>query len=175
MLGSDIENELKKNKIRYIASDVKSPPPHKTDITNNHSVRKMLKSNPIEWIINCAAYTQVDLAEKEEDLALKINAEGVKNLAKFAAEIKNIKIIHFSTDYVFDGKKKVPYVETDKPSPLSVYGRSKFLGEEFLRKYSNSFYIIRTAWLYGISGDNFVKKIISLMKSKNELKVVFFL
>jgi dTDP-4-dehydrorhamnose reductase len=166
-LGSAIEKEFKKIPIDYFASD------QELDITNINSVRRILKELSPEWVVNCSAYTLVDKAEADSLQAYAVNAYGVDNLAVVAAESKKTKILHFSTDYVFDGKKGSAYKEADRPAPLSVYGESKLLGENLLRKrLKNRYVIIRTSWLYGLQGNNFVKKIISSLGKDQELRVV---
>jgi len=122
-------------------------------------------------VINCAAYTKVDQAEREENLAYQVNAVGAKNVSFTSFKVK-AKVLYFSTDYVFDGIKDSPYNEFDKPNPLSIYGKSKLFGEEFTKQFNPNHLILRTSWLYGINGSNFVKSIIRLAKEKGELKVV---
>ena len=122
-------------------------------------------------VINCAAYTKVDQAEKEQDLAYQVNAIGAKNVS-FATFKINAKVVYFSTDYVFDGWKGAPYNEFDKPNPISVYGKSKLLGETYTKEHNPNHLILRISWLYGINGSNFVKTIIRLAKEKGELRVV---
>jgi dTDP-4-dehydrorhamnose reductase len=122
-------------------------------------------------VINCAAYTKVDQAEKEQTLAYQVNAIGAKNVS-FASFKINAKVIYFSTDYVFDGIKGAPYNEFDKPNPISVYGKSKLLGETYTKEHNPNHLILRISWLYGINGSNFVKTIIRLAKEKGELRVV---
>jgi dTDP-4-dehydrorhamnose reductase len=122
-------------------------------------------------VINCAAYTKVDQAEKEQTLAYQVNAIGAKNVS-FASFKINAKVIYFSTDYVFDGIKGAPYNEFDKPNPISVYGKSKLLGETYTKEHNPNHLILRISWLYGINGSNFVKTIIKLSKEKSELRVV---
>jgi len=122
-------------------------------------------------VINCAAYTKVDQAEKEQDLAYQVNAIGAKNVS-YASFKVNAKVIYFSTDYVFDGMKGEPYNEFDKPNPISVYGKSKLFGETYTKEHNPNHLILRISWLYGISGSNFVKTIIRLAKEKGELRVV---
>lgn len=133
-------------------------------------VNKFLELSP-DIVINCAAYTKVDQAEKEQALAYKINAVGARNVS-FASFKINAKVVYFSTDYVFDGKKNTPYNEFDKPNPISVYGKSKFLGEIHTKEHNFNHLILRISWLYGVNGSNFVKIIIRLAKEKGELKVV---
>jgi dTDP-4-dehydrorhamnose reductase len=122
-------------------------------------------------IINCAAYTKVDQAEEEENLAYRINAIGAKNVSFASFKVK-AKVVYFSTDYVFDGKKDLSYNEFGKPNPTSVYGKSKLLGEIYTKEHNPNHLILRISWLYGINGSNFVKTIIRLAKEKGELKVV---
>jgi len=122
-------------------------------------------------VINCAAYTKVDQAEKEQDLAYQVNAIGAKNVS-YASFKVNAKVIYFSTDYVFDGMKGEPYNEFDKPNPISVYGKSKLFGETYTKENNPNHLILRISWLYGINGSNFVKTIIRIAKEKRELRVV---
>lgn len=128
------------------------------DITNSDSTAKCVKSVSPELIVNCAAYTAVDDCETNEGLAYALNRDGPTNLAR-AAEGCGASMVHIGTDYVFDGKKGVPYTETDAPNPQSVYGKSKLAGEENLRDLLERHYIFRIAWLYGHQGKNFVKTI----------------
>ncbi len=142
------------------------------DITNHNAVAAFVKINNITVIINCAAYTAVDKAESEPELADAINHLAVANLAQIAKE-NNIKLIHISTDYVFDGTNYKPYVESDTPNPQSVYGKTKLDGELAMQKInpSNSI-IIRTSWVYSKFGNNFVKTMLRLAKIKDEISVV---
>ena len=142
------------------------------DITAHNEVRAFIEINNVNVIINCAAYTAVDKAEYEPELADSINHLAVANLAKIAKQ-NNIKFIHISTDYVFDGNSQRPYNENDTPNPQSVYGQTKLDGELAMQKINpaNSI-IIRTSWLYSKLGNNFAKKIIALAKTKDSLNVV---
>jgi len=141
------------------------------DITHQkETLSALLKIRP-QWIINVAAYTQVDQCEKERELAFKVNAGGVKNLALACREI-HAKLFHVSTDYVFDGKKQKPYVEGDHPAPISVYGQSKLQGESHVQDLLDDFVIIRSGGLYGKRGTNFVNTIIEKAKERDELTVV---
>jgi len=133
-------------------------------------VNKFLELSP-DVVINCAAYTKVDQAEKEQALAYQINSIGARN-ASYASFEVNAKIIYFSTDYVFDGTKNSPYNEFDTTNPFSVYGKSKLLGEYYTKEHNPNHLILRISWLYGINGSNFIKTIIRLAKGKGELKVV---
>ena len=144
---------------------------NEVDITRPETLANFYSKNPFDGIINCAAYTNVDQAEKEEESALKINTEGLQNLIDFA-ENKNISIIHFSTDYVFDGQSSVPYPEEAVTNPIGVYGESKLRGENLLSKSSCKNVTIRTSWLFSPFGKNFVKTIARIAQEKSDLKVV---
>ena len=124
-----------------------------------------------KYIINTAAYTAVDKAEKESELAFSINSTAVNNLAQIA-EKYDVSLIHISTDYVFDGQKKSAYIEEDETQPLSIYGKSKLSGERLLRKNWHKHIILRVSWIFGRFGNNFVKTILRLAKEKNELKII---
>ncbi|MEI0566359.1 dTDP-4-dehydrorhamnose reductase [Brachyspira pulli] len=164
MLAQDILDTFNKNNIEYIAtaSDI--------DITNIDILNNFSKDKDIKTIINCSAYTKVDLAEDEKDICFKVNGEGVKNITEIASHIK-ADLIHFSTDYVFDGQNTKPYTEEDKTNPINTYGKSKLEGENYALSYNKST-VIRVSWLYGINGNNFVKTMIKLMNSKESIKVV---
>ena len=164
MLAQDIINTLNKNNIEYIATA------SNIDITNIDILNNFPKDKNIKTIINCSAYTKVDLAEDEKDLCYKVNAEGVKNITEIASNI-NADLIHFSTDYVFDGNSNKPYTEEDKTNPINIYGKSKLEGENYALSYNKSI-VIRVSWLYGIYGKNFVYTMINLMNSKESIKVV---
>ena len=142
------------------------------DITDHISVKKIIENNNINSIINCAAFTDVDKAESEIKLANAINHLAVANLAKLSKDNK-IKLIHISSDYVFDGSVKNPYIENDKPNPKTVYGKTKLDGEIAIKKINpiNSI-IIRTSWLYSLFGNNFMTTMLSLAKDKNDINVV---
>ena len=142
------------------------------DINNSSQMRVYLSKNKdFEFLINCAAYTNVDLAEKNKDKAYQVNAEGAEKLAKLCKEF-NIKLVHISTDFVFDGSSTRPYKETDLPNPSSVYGASKLQGEKNIMERLSSYFIIRTSWLYSEFGSNFVKTILRLADTQKEIKVV---
>ena len=140
------------------------------NITNFDEVDRFINNNRPEIVINCAAHTAVDVCEVEVENAYKINALGPKNLA-IACGKSNSKLVQISTDYVFDGFNKVPYKEDDITSTNSIYGKSKLMGENFVKEFCSKYYIIRTAWLYG-DGKNFVKTMIELSKIKDEINVV---
>lgn len=143
------------------------------DIINKNSIDKFfIQHQNISCIINCAAYTAVDQAETDEEKCYKVNVEGVKNLCDISAE-RNIPLIHISTDYVFDGKKNTPYTPSDKTNPQSVYGQTKLEGEQIFMNSDAKGVIIRTSWLYSEFSKNFVKTMINLGKTKEEISVVF--
>lgn len=142
------------------------------DITNQLAIDQFIQENKIDGIINCAAYTAVDKAESNKQLCTALNAEAPAYLA-MSIEKRGGWIVQVSTDYVFDGTKHTPYVETDTPCPDSVYGSTKLAGEIAVQKLCKKTMIIRTAWLYSTFGNNFVKTMIRLGKEKSELGVIF--
>lgn len=142
------------------------------DITDSKAVSEFISVNGFTHIINCAAFTSVDKAESEQMLCYQINADAVRNLALAASET-GAKILHISTDYVFDGKNNRPYNEADKVNPVSAYGTSKRKGEMALLSLCPDAVIIRTAWLYSPHGHNFVKTMLRLGQSNKEIRVVF--
>ena len=167
-LGSELK-EIAPNyqDYNFLFTDVKD-----LDITNHITVAAFVEKNNITVIINCAAYTAVDIAEQQKDVANAINHLAVANFAQIAKD-KNIKLIHISTDYVFDGTNHKPYVETDLPNPQSVYGQTKLDGELVMQKINpaNSI-IIRTSWVYSKFGNNFVKTMLRLAETRDEISVV---
>lgn len=146
-------------------------PSNELDITNPNELAKALITGRYDFCINCAAYTNVEQAEKHPDLAFKINAEGVKYIAELCRD-QNITLIHISTDYVFDGEKKGPYLVDDQPNPINVYGASKLKGEQFIQKIIPNHFIIRTSWLYNKKhGHNFYRTILNKAKAGEELRI----
>lgn len=141
------------------------------DITNIDSTLECIRTYKPDVIVNCAAYTAVDKAETDFDMAYKINAIGPRNLSIAANEV-NANLVHISTDYVFDGTATHPYVEYDKPNPQGAYGKTKLQGEEMVKQFADKFFIFRTAWLYG-DGKNFVKTMLRLAEDHDEVKVVY--
>ena len=139
------------------------------NITDKKQVAQQIKGVRPNYVIHTAAYTDVDGCEQNKELAYKINVLGTKNIAEVCQKT-NIALIYISTDFVFVGKKKTAYLETDKPNPLSVYGKTKLEGEEVVKKLPK-YFIVRTAWLFG-DGHNFVKTILNLAPKQNEIKVV---
>ena len=168
MLGNDVEKLLKERGLTYCASD------EEIDITDYKVLEKFGKDKKIKWIINCSGYTKVDKAEEEIDEAFKINKDGVRNIALFSAK-RQIRLIHISTDYVFDGRQEgnaVAYIEDDETNPINIYGKSKLAGEEEIKKTLKEYFILRTAWLHGLQGNNFVYTMLRLFKEKAVIKVV---
>lgn len=167
MLGSEIEFQLKEQNIPFIGTD------KEVDITKKSALFDFTDTySGIDWIINCAAYTDVDEQENNKEKAELINTTGAANIAETAKRI-NARLIHISTDYVFDGTNIIPYTEDMKISPSNVYGITKAQGEVCIENIipENS-YIIRTSWLYGFCGENFVYTITHLCSEKNQIKVV---
>ena len=144
---------------------------NEVDITSTNSLKKFYSNNPFEGIINCAAYTFVEKAEKEEQKANHINAHGVKNIGSFAKE-NSLFVVHFSTDHVFDGNNSKPYNEEDRKNPINKYGKSKFKGEVLLKKIKCTHTTFRIAWLFSPFGNNFVKTIFKLSETEKQIKVV---
>ena len=170
ILGSNgqLGNELVKNLLNcnVIACDREI-----VNLEENNSIEKAINKYQPEIIINAAAYTSVDLAESESDKAFQINAHGVKELARLAYR-NNIFLIHYSTDYVFNGVGETPFTEETTPNPINTYGKSKLLGEKYIKESLCKFIIFRTSWVIGENGKNFAKSILDLATKNNSLKVV---
>jgi dTDP-4-dehydrorhamnose reductase len=141
------------------------------DLAVEDQVREMVRSAAPDIILNAAAYTAVDRAESEPELAMAINARAPQVLAEEASR-RNALLVHYSTDYVFDGSKQVPWVETDRPNPLNVYGASKLAGEEAIRQVGGTHLIFRTSWVYGPHGNNFLLTMLRLARERDRLSVV---
>jgi dTDP-4-dehydrorhamnose reductase len=185
MLGQELARLFDQNKMQWVGTD------SEVDITSTESLETFAASHDssagrtgnaasrgkipskITWVVNCAAYTAVDKAEDDLELARKVNAQGPLNIARTARHI-GAKLIHISTDYVFDGEnaEKIPYDDDAKKNPQSAYGLTKSEGEDAIQKEMTQYYILRTAWLYGFLGANFVYKMTELMNTRSELKVV---
>ncbi len=166
-LGSEIRHISSSYQFEFLFTDVAE-----LDITSKESIVRFLKENPVDAIINCAAYTAVDKAETDEEIADKVNHLAVKFLAEVAKELK-LKFIHVSTDYVFDGESFRPYTEDAIPNPQSIYGKTKLAGEVALSSLElPDSIIIRTSWVYSIFGNNFVKTMRRLGAEKPALNVV---
>lgn len=141
------------------------------DITNQNQLNSYFAKHSFDFCINCAAYTNVEQAERTPEIAFKTNAEAVKNLTKSCKSTKTI-LIHISTDYVFDGNKQTPYTELDLPMPVNNYGKSKLLGEQYIQESLDQYFIVRTSWLYSRHGKNFVKTIAAKLKNNETLSVI---
>jgi dTDP-4-dehydrorhamnose reductase len=141
------------------------------DVTNVNQINKVFSENNFDYCINCAAYTAVDQAEDESDIAYNINTLGAKNLAEASKKFKVI-LIHISTDFVFNGKAETPYKETDTTNPLGVYGTTKLQGEHEIQSILSDYYVIRTSWLYSEFKNNFVKTMLNLASKRSELSIV---
>lgn len=165
MLGSDLFLRL------FAYHEVTGRDIEDLDIASRVACEEIISETKPDVVINAAGYTDVDGCESDSDRCFSVNAEGIKNIA-LACRERRIKIVHFSTDYVFDGKKRTPYQEDDKCNPINVYGQSKLAGEQYLRQFSDNFLLIRSAWLYGKNGKNFVKTIIEKARMEKVLKVV---
>ncbi len=164
MLGQDLCPMLEDEGFDVVETDIDN-----LDITNPDSVKSVLNKEHPDYVIHCAAYTNVDKAEEDSDNAHKINVIGTENLAKICKQ-NDITLIYISTDYVFDGTKKGKYTPQDIPNPKNIYGKTKYEGEKAVQT-CEKYYITRTSWLYGHHGKNFVETMISL-KDKEEIKVV---
>jgi dTDP-4-dehydrorhamnose reductase len=165
MLGSDLLLKLN------MGHEVAGLDKEEIDIVSASECKAAVKDIEPEIVINAAAYTNVDGCETAKDECFAVNAEAVKNIAE-ACHDKNILIIHFSTDYVFDGTSKQPYKEDHQCNPVNTYGASKMAGERYLRSLSENYILIRTAWLYGVKGRNFVQTILEKVKTTKKLTVV---
>ncbi len=165
MLGRDLIKSLEKSGLEVIASDIE------VDITNRSQVLSFVKDKAIGAIVNCSAYTAVDTAEDEREKAFSVNENGPGNLASIAKSLY-IPLLHISTDYVFDGTQDISLTEDIKTKPVGVYGQSKLAGEIRVRQTTEHHYIVRTSWLYGKYGTNFVSTMIKLMNERDRLGVV---
>ncbi len=161
---------IKKIAERHSTLDFSFKSSEELDIKNPDSVNRLFDAVQFDFCINCAAYTNVEQAEKTPEVAFKVNAEGVKNLALACKEF-NVKLIHISTDYVFDGEKEEGYLPTDEPNPINEYGKSKLKGEQHIQEILKEFLIIRTSWLYSEYGKNFYKTILRKAKAGEDLVV----
>src|SRR5690606_9148559 len=166
-LGQALQKaSLAVSEIRFVFTDSKM-----LDITSPYNCQAVFEELQPDFCINCAAYTAVDKAESEADLAHKINVIGVENLAENCKK-HNTTLIHLSTDFVFDGEKNVPYTETDLPNPKNVYGQTKLQAEQAIQALLEKYYIIRTSWVYSEFGNNFYKTMLRLASERESLNVV---
>lgn len=167
-LGHDVMNELAKRNHTGIGVDIEE-----MDITDAASVERVIRESDVEAVIHCAAWTAVDLAEDEDkiDKVRLVNATGTENIAKVCKELDQ-KMIYISTDYVFDGQGTRPWEPDDERHPLNVYGQTKYEGELAVEKYLSKYYIVRIAWVFGVNGKNFIKTMLNLGKTHDQLTVV---
>lgn len=141
------------------------------DVTNTKAINEIMSKVSLDLIIHLAGYTNIDMAETESKKAFEVNHLGTKNMAKIARKL-NVPIVYISTDCVFDGKKETPYLTTDMTNPISVYGQSKLKGEEEIKKLCKKYYIIRTSWLYGRGGKNYVDAMLTFSSLSSEISIV---
>ena len=178
-LGSELQRQLKQGKCaignlpksianaQILCFDIDT-----LSITDKEALEKFIDEHKPDVVINCSAYTNVDACEENMQTAFEVNAIGARNLA-IACDKVGAKLIHISTDYVFEGEKTaVPYSEYDPTAPASVYGKTKWAGEEYIKTFCKKHFIVRTAWLYGFAGNNFVKTILRIAAERDEIKVV---
>jgi dTDP-4-dehydrorhamnose reductase len=166
MLGRDVVRAAESANHEVVALDLPE-----VDITDTRAVAACVRRAAPAAVVNCAAYTNVDGAEAEESEALRVNAEGARNVASAAAEAGAV-VLYLSTDYVFDGSNSEPYVESDEPRPLSAYGRSKLAGETETVAANPRHYVVRSSWLFGTGGRNFVETMLSLAREQGRAVVV---
>jgi dTDP-4-dehydrorhamnose reductase len=170
--NGQLGNELRKASGQYPGFKIIFTDLPELDITDQYATDVFFRNQKLDYLINCAAYTAVDKAESEPEKSDQINAKATALLAAGAARY-NFKLVHISTDYVFNGQHYKPYTEDDATSPQSAYGKSKLAGEEAIRQSGAQSLILRTSWLYSAYGHNFVKTILRLAKERSEIKVVF--
>lgn len=165
-LGHDVMEELDLRGHEGVGVDIEE-----MDVTDAKTVDRVIKEAKADGVIHCAAYTAVDAAEDNEELCTKINADGTESIAKVCQEL-DLPLMYISTDYVFDGEGERPWEPEDPCHPLNVYGQSKYLGEQAVQKYLDKYYIERIAWVFGVSGNNFIKAMLNKAKTTNRVTVV---
>ena len=165
-LGFDVVRVCSARNIDAVGVDI-----DEMDITDIEQVEKTIASDSYDAVIHCAAYTAVDAAEDNEELCRKVNAYGTENIAKCCQKY-DIKLMYFSTDYVFNGKGTCPWKETDAPEPLNVYGLTKYEGEQAVRRFQKKHFILRISWVFGLNGKNFVKTMLQLGQKNTTINVV---
>ena len=165
-LGSDVVKELLKRGYSTL-----SPNRSELNLCSEDNIRNYILNSNCEAIVHCAAYTQVDKAEDEKDLGIKINATATKHIVK-CAKILDIPMIYISTDYVFDGTKDGEYTENDETNPINIYGESKLAGEKYVQEILDKYYIVRTSWVFNINGKNFIETMLRLSKTNNQVSIV---
>jgi len=165
-LGYDVVKKLKELNIEHIGVDKED-----FDLTNEKETKESISDYEPDTIVHCAAYTDVDQAEVERELCYQVNVKGTKYVAEAAKE-SDAKMLYISTDYVFDGQGEEPFEITDQPNPINYYGETKYQGEQEVQKLLDKFFIIRTSWVFGEHGDNFVKTMLKLGRERDEISVV---
>jgi len=165
-LGYDVVKELNKRNIDCYGATIKD-----FDLTDEKATKGFILDYKPDAVIHCAAYTAVDKAEEEKELCYAVNTLGTRYVAEAVAKL-GLKIIYISTDYVFDGTKPEPYEVWDQPNPINHYGYTKYLGEEEVKKLTEKYFIVRTSWVFGENGNNFVKTMLALGKQRSEIRVV---
>lgn len=165
-LGYDISKELKSRNIDTVETDIKD-----FDLTDERETLSYIKKSNPDVVVHCAAYTAVDNAEDEEKQCMLVNGKGTKNVAKSCEEI-SAKMVYISTDYVFDGAGEVGYETNHQTGPLNVYGKSKLEGENAVKSICSKYFIVRTSWVFGLNGNNFVTTMIKLAKDRDSIRVV---
>lgn len=164
-LGWELERSLP------VLGDVAALDREELDLCNLHEVQRILRELRPDLIVNASAYTDVDRAEKESELAMRVNAMAPGAMAEVSRALGAV-LIHFSTDYVFDGRGSIPYSESDVTGPLNVYGRSKLMGEENIQQAGGAYLILRTSWVYSLRGNSFVNKVLGWARKNRSLRVV---
>jgi len=165
-LGYDVVKKLKELNIEHIGVDKED-----FDLTNEYEVKEFILDYQPNIIVHCAAYTDVDQAEVEKELCYQVNVEGTRYVAEAAKKL-DAKMLYISTDYVFDGQGEEPFEVTDKPNPINYYGETKYQGEQEVQNLLDKHFIVRTSWVFGEHGDNFVKTMLRLGKERDEISVV---
>lgn len=165
-LGHDVVEECKKRGISAVGVDVEE-----MDITDPAACEKVIKEAGVDAVVHCAAYTAVDAAEDNVEVCRKVNADGTENIARVCREL-GIKMMYFSTDYVFNGKGERPWKPEDKREPLNVYGQTKYEGELAVERELERYFILRIAWVFGVNGKNFIKTMLRLGKERGAVSVV---
>lgn len=165
-LGHDVVNELEKRGHQAVGVDVEE-----MDITDPEAVDRVIKASDVAAVVHCAAHTAVDKAEDEAELSRKINAYGTENIVNVCKEL-DLKLLYLSTDYVFNGEGERPWEPDDPREPLNVYGQTKYEGELYIEEHMDKYFIVRIAWVFGVNGHNFIKTMLKLGETKDELSVV---
>jgi len=165
-LGYDVVKKLKELNIEHIGVDKED-----FDLTNEKETKDFILDYKPDVIVHCAAYTDVDQAEVEKEICYQVNVEGTRYVAEAAKKL-NAKMLYISTDYVFDGQGEEPFEMTDQPNPINYYGETKYQGEQEVQNLLDKYFIVRTSWVFGEHGDNFVKTMLKLGKERDEISVV---